>query len=73
MAIKNVALFKQYIYNDVLIKYLYFYLQSQVVSIKNTALGGAQSFVSLNMLRNYLMPIPPLNEQKKIIEKYQIA
>ena len=72
MAIKNVALFKQYIYNDVLIKYLYFYLQSQVVSIKNTALGGAQSFVSLNMLRNYLMPIPPLNEQKKIIEKFKL-
>ena len=71
MAIKNVALFKQYIYNDILIKYLYFYLQSQVVSIKNTASGGAQSFVSLNMLRNYLMPIPPLNEQKRIIEKFK--
>ena len=51
---------------------MYFYLQSQVVSIKNTALGGAQSFVSLNMLRNYLMPIPPLNEQKKIIEKFKL-
>ena len=71
MAIKNVALFKQYIYNDILIKYLYFYLQSQIVSIKNTASGGAQSFVPLNMLRNYLMPIPPLNEQKRIIEKFK--
>ena len=71
MAIKNVALFKQYIYNDILIKYLYLYLQSQVVSIKNTASGGAQSFVSLNMLRNYLMPIPPLNEQNRIIEKFK--
>ena len=71
MAIKNVALFKQYIYNDIIIKYLYFYLQSQVVNIRNTAFGGAQSFVPLNMLRNYLMPIPPLNEQKKIIEKFK--
>ena len=71
MAIKNVALFKQYIYNDILIDYLYFYLQSQVVNIKNTASGGAQSFVSLNMLRYYLMPIPPLNEQKRIIEKFK--
>ena len=71
MAIKNVALFKQYIYNNILIKYLYFYLQSQVVNIKNTASGGAQSFVSLNILRNYLMPIPPLNEQKKIIETFR--
>ena len=71
MAIKNVALFKQYIYNDILIKYLYFYLQSQVVSIKNTASGGAQSFVSLSMLRNYLMPIPPLNEQNRIIKKFK--
>ena len=50
---------------------MYLYLQSQVVSIKNTASGGAQSFVSLNMLRNYLMPIPPLNEQNRIIEKFK--
>ena len=71
MAIKNVALFKQYIYNDILIDYLYFYLQSQVVNIKNTASGGAQSFVSLNMLRYYLVPIPPLNEQKRIIKKFK--
>lgn len=71
MAIKNVALFKHYIYNDILIKYLYLYLQSQVVSIKKTASGGAQSFVSLNMLRNYLMPIPPLNEQNRIIGKFK--
>lgn len=71
MAIKNVALFKQYIYDKIIIKYLCFYLQSQIISIKSTALGGAQSFVSLNILRNYLMPIPPLSEQQRIVSKLE--
>ena len=71
MAIKNVALFKQYIYDKIIIKYLCFYLQSQIISIKSKALGGAQSFVSLNILRNYLMPIPPLSEQQRIVSKLE--
>ncbi len=71
MAIKNVALFKQYVYDKIIIKYLCFYLQSQIISIKSTALGGAQSFVSLNILRNYLMPIPPLSEQQRIVSKLE--
>ena len=71
MAIKNVALFKQYIYDEIIIKYLCFYLQSQIISIKSTALGGAQSFVPLNILRNYLMPIPPLSEQQRIVSKLE--
>ena len=71
MAIKNVALFKQYIYDEIIIKYLCFYLQSQIINIKSTALGGAQSFVPLNILRNYLMPIPPLSEQQRIVSKLE--
>ncbi len=71
MAIKNVALFKQYIYDEIIIKYLCFYLQSQIISIKSTSLGGAQSFVPLNILRNYLMPIPPLSEQQRIVSKLE--
>lgn len=67
-AIKNVALFKcsKKIYN----KYLYYYLQSQG-DMSDKTKGGVQKFVSLKILRNYLIPIPPLEQQKKIVEKIE--
>lgn len=71
MAIKNVALFKQYSNNMALSKYLLYYLKSQVPSIKATANGGAQSFVPLKVLRNYLLPLPPMSEQKRIVRSLE--
>ena len=65
MAIKNVALFKQYNYELSLTGYLEVFLRSQVLNMQAMAKGGAQSFVSLNMLRNYLFPLPPMEEQKR--------
>ena len=71
MAIKNVALFKQYSYNDVLPRYLFYFLKAQIDQIKASAKGGAQMFVSLKMLRSYLFPLPPLDEQKRIVAKLE--
>jgi type I restriction enzyme, S subunit len=71
MAIKNVALFKQYIPNMIMSKYLLYYLKSQVSKMKANASGGAQDFVSLTLLRGYLFPIPPLEEQKRIVHKIE--
>lgn len=67
-AIKNVALFKcsEKIYN----KYLYYYLQSQG-DMSDKTKGGVQKFVSLKILRNYLIPLPPLEQQKKIVVKIE--
>ena len=69
MAIKNVALFKQYNYEVSLSGYLEVFLRSQIPNMQAMAKGGAQSFVSLNMLRNYLFPLPPMEEQKRIVSR----
>ena len=69
MAIKNVALFKQYNYELSLTGYLEVFLRSQVPNMQAIAKGGAQSFVSLNMLRNYPFPLPPMEEQKRIVSR----
>ena len=67
MAIKNVALFKQYSYKNPLTDYLFVFLKSQVPNMKAIAKGGAQSFVPLKTLRSYLFPMPPLAEQYRIV------
>jgi type I restriction enzyme S subunit len=68
-SIKNVALFKYYnkaltppLYLKKNLELLYFSLQKQ-------AIGGAQPFVSLSFLRNLTFPLPPLEEQKRIVGK----
>ena len=67
-AIKNVALFK--CSKNVFNKYLLYYLKSQG-DMSNKTKGGVQKFVSLKILRNYLIPVPPLEQQKKIVEKIE--
>ena len=69
MAIKNVALFKHYAKGMINELYLSYFLQSRVVDFKSIASGGAQSFVSLKQLRNYLIPIPSYHEQICIVSK----
>ena len=66
-AIKNVALFKfidKRLYN----KYFLHLINSFVIErqIKKAMKGGTQKFVSLKILRNLKIPLPPLDQQKKI-------
>ena len=65
MAIKNVALFKNN--NNVYNVYLFYVLEYYTKAFQNYAVGGAQTFVSLNFIRNYPFPLPPLAEQKRIV------
>jgi type I restriction enzyme S subunit len=69
IAIKNVALFKRYIKDSFEPKYLMFYLKANLKNMKSLSKGGAQPFISLLILRNYLFTLPPLNEQRRIVEK----
>ena len=67
-SIKNMALFKK-IENGMDMEYVYWFLYISQDDMKKYASGGVQSFVSLSYLRNYYIPIPPIAEQKRIVEK----
>ena len=49
-------------------KYLFYYLMSQKKAIKEKAEGGAQPNISREKLVIHPFPLPPLAEQKKIVE-----
>ena len=66
--IKNVAVLKPYI-EGMDLSYLYTILRYVEIQIKEHAVGVAQPFVSLEFLRNFLVPLPPFNEQVDICEK----
>jgi len=68
-SIKNVALFKTSYSRLILSKYIKYFLEIEQNRMNNSSSGGVQKFVSLTSLRNYLLPIPPLEEQKRIVNK----
>ena len=69
--IKNMALFKNPVKNFLDNQYLYLYLLFSQERMKNESSGGVQQFVSLNYLRNFYIPIPPIEEQKRIVNKIE--
>ena len=70
-SIKNMALFKQIDAELLDMKYVLFFLQRAQADMKAIVNASVQSFVSLTVLRNYLFPLPPLAEQKRIIAKLE--
>ena len=65
---KNMALFKRYSKEKTNMKYIYYYLSYIQSELKRIATGGVQSFIGLNTFRQMLFPLPPLDEQKRIVE-----
>lgn len=69
-SIKNMALFKN-TYKNIDMNYLYWFLYYSQRIMKIKASGGVQSFVSLTFLREFLFPLPPIMEQKRIVLKIE--
>lgn len=70
-SIKNMALFKQYYSGAIEMRYLLYFLKLAQAEMKKAASASVQSFVSLSVLRNYCLPLPPLAEQKRIVDKLE--
>ena len=68
-SIKNVALFKYYNRKLSVPRYLQMFLEDAVLEMKEKAAGGVQSFISLGKLRSYVIALPPLPEQHRIVNK----
>ena len=69
ISIKNVALFKFSYSSDLSHHYILRVLEYLQEQMKENPSGGLQPFVSLNRLRTTLLPIAPITEQNRIVEK----
>ena len=67
ISIKNVALFKFTFSKNLSNHFVMYFLDYAQEDMKNKPSGGLQPFVSLNFLRTYLVPIPPVEEQQRIV------
>ena len=50
-------------------KYIKYYFLKIYDEIRNLAEGGAQPNLNVGKIKNTLIPIPPFNEQKRIVSK----
>lgn len=49
--------------------YLFWYFSASKTILINQAEGGAQPNISRDKIRNHIIPLPPLPEQRRIVEK----
>ena len=68
--IKNVALFKNFS-TKINMKYIFWLLVFLQNEMKTIASGGVQSFISLKVFRNYIIPLPPIAEQHRIVARIE--
>ena len=71
-SIKNVALFKAYEKEQTDMKFVLLFLLWIQEDLKKIAKGGMQPFIPLNLFRREIfIPLPPLSEQQRIVEKIE--
>ena len=69
--IKNMALFKKFADTDISMQYMYWFFFYTQYKLKKEASGGVQSFISLSRFREYLVPLPPYEEQIRIANRIE--
>jgi type I restriction enzyme, S subunit len=70
-SIKNVALFKNFTKENIIIDYFYWYLVIETANLNSISRGAIQQFVSLQVLRKNLFPLPPFQEQNRIVKRLE--
>ncbi len=70
-SVKNVALFKYYSIDNSDPYFLLIFLRYAQNIFRNEASGAVQSFVSLGIIRNFPIALPPLAEQRRIVDKFK--
>lgn len=56
---------------NIYFKFLFHYLISQKENFVGKAKGGAQPNISQEIIKKFLIPLPPIGEQKKIVERIE--
>ena len=51
--------------------YLFWFLKSEINRLKSMGSGSAMAYISQDKIRNMLIPMPPIAEQKRIVEKLE--
>lgn len=71
----NVGKIEPYSDNEVLIEYILYFLRSATgyEQLTKHKKATAQESISIDAIRNVLMPIPPLNEQERIVSTIKAA
>ena len=68
-AIKNMALVKSEPNSHINMDYVLLLLQYMQIKFKYDSSGGVQNFVSLTYLREFQVPLPPIEEQQRIVDR----
>lgn len=71
-AIKNMALIKAVPQSNINMDYVLILLRYMQAIMKRDSSGGVQKFVSLSYLREFPVPVPPIEEQQRIVERVNV-
>ena len=52
--------------------YLFWFLKSEIHRLKSMGSGSAMAYISQDKIRNMLIPLPPIAEQRRIVEKIDV-